>query len=47
VNMLDLYISARVKALTHGQQTPTASKPQTISDFPLAIHAMTVGGTSK
>jgi uncharacterized caspase-like protein len=39
VNMLDLYISERVKTLTHGQQTPTASKPQTIADFPLVINA--------
>jgi WD40 repeat protein len=39
VNMLDLYLSERVKALTLGQQTPTASKPQTISDFPLVINA--------
>jgi uncharacterized caspase-like protein len=29
VNMLDLYLSERVKALTNGQQTPTTTKPQT------------------
>jgi WD40 repeat protein len=37
VNMLDLYISERVKELTHGQQTPSTTKPQTISDFPVAV----------
>jgi hypothetical protein len=37
VNMLDLYLSERVKALTNGQQTPTTTKPQTIQDFPIAI----------
>jgi len=37
VNMLDLYISERVKELTHGQQTPSTTKPQTIPDFPVAL----------
>jgi hypothetical protein len=37
VNMLDLYISERVKELTKGRQTPTTAKPQTIPDFPVAI----------
>jgi uncharacterized caspase-like protein len=37
VNMLDLYLSERVKELTRGQQTPTTTKPQTIQDFPIAI----------
>lgn len=37
VNMLDLYLSERVKALTNGQQTPTTTKPQTIQDFPIAV----------
>jgi WD40 repeat protein len=37
VNMLDLYLSERVKELTGGQQTPTTTKPQTIQDFPLAV----------
>ena len=37
VNMLDLYLSERVKELTKGQQTPTTTKPQTIQDFPIAI----------
>ena len=37
VNMLDLYISERVKELTKGQQTPTTTKPQTIPDFPIAV----------
>jgi len=37
VNMLDLYISERVKALTHGTQAPTTAKPGTVPDFPVAI----------
>jgi len=37
LNMLDLYISERVKALTNGRQTPTTAKPNTISDFPIAV----------
>ncbi len=37
INMLDLYLSERVKQLTRGQQTPTTAKPVTIPDFPLAI----------
>jgi len=37
INMLDLYLSERVKELTRGQQTPTTTKPQTIQDFPIAI----------
>jgi len=37
LNMLDLYISERVKELTKGQQTPTTAKPQTIPDFPIAL----------
>ncbi len=37
INMLDLYLSERVKELTGGQQTPTTTKPQTIQDFPLAV----------
>ncbi len=37
VNMLDLYISERVKALTAGNQTPTTAKPQTVPDFPVAL----------
>jgi hypothetical protein len=37
INMLDLYISERVKELTKGRQTPTTTKPQTISDFPIAV----------
>lgn len=37
VNMLDLSISERVKALTKGGQTPTTAKPKTMSDFPIAI----------
>jgi uncharacterized caspase-like protein len=37
VNMLDLYLSERVKELTKGQQTPTTTKPETIQDFPVAM----------
>jgi len=37
INMLDLYLSERVKELTDGQQTPTTTKPQTIQDFPIAV----------
>lgn len=37
VNMLDLYISERVKELTRGQQTPTTAKPNTVPDFPIAL----------
>jgi hypothetical protein len=36
INMLDLYLSERVKELTKGQQTPTTTKPQSIPDFPVA-----------
>jgi WD40 repeat protein len=37
VNMLDLYISERVKALTGGRQTPTTTKPANVPDFPVAL----------
>jgi uncharacterized caspase-like protein len=37
INMLDLYISERVKELTRGQQTPTTVKPPNIPDFPVAM----------
>jgi hypothetical protein len=37
INMLDLYISERVKELTRGQQTPTTAKPSTVPDFPVAL----------
>jgi hypothetical protein len=37
VNMLDLYISERVKELTKGEQTPTTVKPPNVSDFPVAM----------
>lgn len=37
INMLDLYLSERVKELTGGKQTPTTTKPQTIQDFPVAV----------
>ncbi|HYX41042.1 MAG TPA: hypothetical protein VE821_05060 [Pyrinomonadaceae bacterium] len=37
INMLDLYISERVKELTAGNQTPTTAKPQTVPDFPVAL----------
>lgn len=37
INMLDLYLSERVKELTGGKQTPTTTKPETIPDFPIAV----------
>jgi uncharacterized caspase-like protein len=37
LNMLDLYISERVKELTQGQQTPTTVKPPNVPDFPVAV----------
>lgn len=37
VNMLDLYISERVRELTAGTQTPATAKPSTIADFPLLL----------
>jgi hypothetical protein len=39
VNMLDLYISERVKQLTGGEQTPSTVKPPNVPDFPLALLA--------
>lgn len=35
INMLDLYVSERVRELTDGMQTPATAKPVTIPDFPL------------
>ncbi|MFO0573932.1 MAG: caspase family protein [Polyangia bacterium] len=37
VNMLDLYVSERVRELTAGTQTPATAKPSTIPDFPLVL----------
>ena len=37
VNMLDLYISERVKELTSGRQAPTTVKPEAVEDFPVAV----------
>lgn len=37
INMLDLWLSERVKELTQGKQTPTTTKPVTIQDFPVAV----------
>ncbi len=37
VNMLDLYLSERVKELTGGKQTPTTTKPPSTPDFPVAL----------
>ncbi len=37
INMLDLYLSERVKELTMGKQTPTTAKPTTVPDFPIAV----------
>ena len=34
---LDTYLSRRVPELTNKQQQPTTSKPNTISDFPIAM----------
>jgi WD40 repeat protein len=36
-NMLNIYVSERVKDLTKGQQHPTMISPQTVPDFPIAI----------
>ena len=37
INQLDLYLNERVKALTGNRQTPTTTKPQNITDFPIAL----------
>jgi len=37
VNMLDLFVSERVKELSGGKQTPATAKPISVPDFPLAI----------
>ena len=37
LNMLDLYVSERVKELTKGEQTPTTVKPPNVPDFPVAL----------
>jgi uncharacterized caspase-like protein len=37
VNMLDLYVSERVKELTKGQQTPSTVKPPNVPDFPSVL----------
>jgi WD40 repeat protein len=37
INMLDLYISERVKELTDGLQSPSTTKPKTVPDFPIAL----------
>lgn len=37
ITSLDLYLSARVKKLTGGKQTPTTTKPKTVPDFPIAV----------
>lgn len=37
LNMLDLYVSERVKELTRGLQTPTSARPSAVADFPLAL----------
>ena len=36
-NMLNVYVSERVKELTRGQQHPTMISPQTVPDFPIAV----------
>jgi len=35
--VLVLHLSERTKELTGGKQAPTATKPQTISDFLVAV----------
>ncbi|MFN3393869.1 MAG: hypothetical protein ACK424_04865, partial [Candidatus Thermochlorobacter sp.] len=37
VNMLDAFISERVKELTKGKQTPTTVRPPNVPDFPVAL----------
>ena len=37
LNMLDLYVSERVKQLTRGSQSPTTAKPNNVQDFPIAL----------
>jgi uncharacterized caspase-like protein len=36
-NMLHVYVSERVKALTEGRQHPTMISPSTVPDFPIAV----------
>jgi uncharacterized caspase-like protein len=40
VNMLDLFVSERVKELSAGTQTPATAKPASVPDFPFAIRPM-------
>lgn len=42
VNMLDLYLSERVRELTRGAQTPATAKPSTLADFPLVLSPASV-----
>ena len=37
VDGLSYYVSEQVKKLTGGKQTPTGSKPDTITDFPIGV----------
>lgn len=37
VNMMDLYLSERVRQLTQGSQTPTSVRPSIMRDFPVAV----------
>lgn len=37
VNMLDLYLSERVKRLSNGEQTPSTTKLSDTADFPIAM----------
>lgn len=46
VGMLELYVSERVKKLTDGTQTPTAAKPQTMADYPVAMPVNQTGTPS-
>lgn len=37
IDELDTWPADRVKQLTHNQQTPTTTKPNTVQDFPVAV----------
>jgi len=43
ISLLDYFICERVKELTNGRQTPVTAKPDTISDFPIAVPLNTEG----
>jgi uncharacterized caspase-like protein len=37
VSSLETFVDERVKVLTHGRQTPTVTKPESVPDFPFAV----------